>query len=445
MKLKKTISLKTFLMLISLFMTIFLLLNSLLITYISYETLKKSTGEIVDVILFQFLERHKKLILKGDHLNLKEKVGDMLRRSKVIVGVEIYDKDGNKIVDIKKKTNNKNDTKIKQRTIKNKNTSIGRGIFYIDVSTYNKLLKKLLFIVILIFLIFAFLLTLIIVSGNKVIHNEIEKLNKILKEKDSISIEDLKTKEFNIKELQDYVRKLKEDYETINYLKSEIERQNNLAMIGNFTASIIHDIKNPLSVILTYSELIKKISDDKKINEKAYKINSSAKRIKRLLDDILSFVKGKEIELEIKERYPLEIVNLALENLDAIIKEKRIKVEIDNRADSYKCMADGYRLSRALENIIKNAIEASEPGKKIKIKIFKNKENITFSIRDYAGGIPEEIKKKAFVPFVTEKKKSGTGLGLFIAKSIVEMHKGNIYFLDKADGTEFIIEIPAIE
>ncbi len=423
-------------------MVIFLSLSSAIIGYISYKTLNKNIDELTDMIVSQFIERHKDLVLIGDTFTLTNKVREFIKKRKIVVYVRIYDKKNNTIIDEKKEGKLKEKAKLKKfiKEIKNGDKRIGIAEIYIDVDKYKKITGKILLTLLTVISTFLIFVLIISISINRTINDEIKKLEDVINQKE-IDEKMLLTSEFRIREIKNYIKRIKDDIYTIKSLEDEIERKSNLAMIGNFTASIVHDIKNPLTVILSYSEMIEILSKNEKIKENVKKIKYSAIKIKRMLDDILSFLKEQDIEMEITPRDPEKVLTYVIENLEPLIYEKNIDLSVNINTNS-KCFADGYRLSRAIENILKNAIEASDKGSKIEIKVEEKDKYMLFKIRDYAGGIPDEIKESIFEPFTTKAKKHGTGLGLFITKTIVEKHKGRVYFLEHNDGTEFVIEIP---
>ncbi len=107
-----------------------------------------------------------------------------------------------------------------------------------------------------------------------------------------------------------------------------------------------------------------------------------------------------------------------------------------------KLTVDPNLLRRAFTNIIANALQAMPDGGQLRIKAWKNKELATISFQDTGKGIPEDIKAKIFNPLFTTRDK-GVGLGLAVAKQLVESHHGDIKVSSKVgEGTTFTVEIP---
>ncbi|MDQ1350901.1 MAG: hypothetical protein QG657_1203, partial [Acidobacteriota bacterium] len=172
------------------------------------------------------------------------------------------------------------------------------------------------------------------------------------------------------------------------------------------------------------------------------KIIDSTLMIERLLEDILKFVREQKLELKLAKHTPENVVQAAIMYLEPVIKSKSIHIAIEmEKGLMVQCDID--RLSRAIMNLVKNSIEISRPGDTITLRTFKEKNTIVFAVKDMGPGIPVSIRATIFEPFTTADKRKGTGLGLFIARSITEAHNGVISFETGASGAEFFIKIPA--
>ena len=103
---------------------------------------------------------------------------------------------------------------------------------------------------------------------------------------------------------------------------------------------------------------------------------------------------------------------------------------------------DGLRLQRALTNLVTNAIEASPKGQKVLLTLQADQEKVVIGVRDQGAGMDEETLENIFVPFFS-KKSQGTGLGMAIAKKVIEAHGGEINIRSQpGHGTEVRIELP---
>ncbi|MCB1180353.1 MAG: sensor histidine kinase, partial [Leptospiraceae bacterium] len=219
--------------------------------------------------------------------------------------------------------------------------------------------------------------------------------------------------------------------------------------VGKMTSEIVHDLKNPISAIIGFSELANE-DDIGKSNRSEYLeiIQKEANRLSNMSQEILDFVKGGS-------SLQKEVINLKLFLLEFYhtfgMEFKKYKINFElNIDEDIDVLIDTEKIRRVLINLSKNSIEAFENYKKenklIKLKVYKSKKAILIKYSDNGPGIPKEIQEHLFVPFVTFNKENGTGLGMSLAKEIIESHKGRLYFdANVKEGAEFIIELPNIE
>ncbi len=215
-----------------------------------------------------------------------------------------------------------------------------------------------------------------------------------------------------------------------------------LATTGKFAAGIIHDLKNPLAVIKASTELMQlKNSDDPKIINHCLNINKQIDRMVDLTRDILEYCRGNT-RLELK---PVNLGDFFGEVTDFHGSSyKKAGIIMDLTGDcALTINLDPNRFRRVIDNLLNNAREALKPGDKVSIKWGKNDYKLEISVSDNGPGIPESIKPSLFEPFVTSGKESGTGLGLAVAKKIIEDHGATITFKSETGiGTAFKIELP---
>jgi len=290
-----------------------------------------------------------------------------------------------------------------------------------------------------IFILFGVSLFLYIREFNKRINKELLLLKDFIEKR--IEVNDLQTRMFKVRELALIQRKIKSDSRDLRSLKEELQKKENLALIGNFASSIVHDIRNPLLVINGYVDMLKSKLPDTELKFTG-KIIDSTLMIERLLEDILTFVREQKVELKLAKLPPENVVQAAITYLEPVIKAKSIHIAQEMES-GLTVLCDIDRLSRAIMNLVKNSIEISRPGDTITLRTFKEKDAVVFSVRDMGPGIPASIRAAIFEPFTTADKRKGTGLGLFIARSIAEAHNGAISFETGAPGAEFFIKIPA--
>jgi two-component system sensor histidine kinase VicK len=208
-----------------------------------------------------------------------------------------------------------------------------------------------------------------------------------------------------------------------------------------------HELRTPIQPILGLSQiLLSKTGSIQENNELLDTINRNAKRLSRLTDDILDATKIESKSLELKkERFNLN--NIIINAIDDIILGKDLvnssNVQLIYEPKDIVLEADKGRMTQVFSNLISNAIKFTKIGTiTIATKIEDNNQ-IIISVKDTGSGIDPEILPELFSKF-TAKPRSGTGLGLFISKSIVEAHGGKIWAENNSDskGTTFTFILP---
>ncbi len=207
----------------------------------------------------------------------------------------------------------------------------------------------------------------------------------------------------------------------------ELVQAESLAVIGRFAQGIVHDLKNPLSIISLSSEMFDMPGINPEIRAKSQlRIRKQVERISDMVGDILIFTQGAKKDGELKagdyRSFVLELVG----DLRAEAELKAAQVEMENVPPAVAVRFDPRRLSRVFFNLVGNATDIMLNGGKIFLR-FKLAENeIITEIEDSGPGIPPELAGKLFQPFATHGKTKGTGLGLSICKKIIEDHGGTI-------------------
>lgn len=218
-------------------------------------------------------------------------------------------------------------------------------------------------------------------------------------------------------------------------LKSE-----KLSVAGQLAAGIAHEVRNPLTAIKGFIQLMKSNHKDE---EKVYYdiIDSEIDRIEGILSELLALVKPKSVKLERKRLDNLLNQVIALTSTQAIMQNIVINKENENPLLEISC--DENQLKQVFINFIKNSIEAMPNGGMISIdvKVHKPENKVRLTFNDQGNGIPEEVLKRVGEPFFTTKE-NGTGLGLMISKQIIEGHNGIIQISSKANGTTVDVSLP---
>ena len=216
-----------------------------------------------------------------------------------------------------------------------------------------------------------------------------------------------------------------------------------LAVIGRFARSIIHDLKNPLSIISMSAELIALQPAKPGLRETAQlRIRKQVERIGDLIGDILDFTNGSKARTLVGNTNYAAFVQSVLEEIRSDAEMRRVTIEAQ-APPSIALPIDPKRLRRVFHNLIHNAIDAMPGGGKVFVRFLTEKNELITEIEDTGSGIAPEIASTLFEAFATFGKEHGTGLGLSICKKIIEDHDGRIWARNEPGrGAVFAFALP---
>lgn len=207
----------------------------------------------------------------------------------------------------------------------------------------------------------------------------------------------------------------------------ELVQAESLAVIGRFAQGIVHDLKNPLSIISLSSEMFDMPGVSPELRAKAQlRIRKQVERISDMVSDILIFTQGARKDTDLKPGDYRSFVLDLVGDLRAEAELKDAKIEMDSVPPAVPVRFDPRRLSRVFFNLVHNATDVMLNGGTIFLRFLYNDSEITTEVEDTGPGISSEVADKLFQPFATHGKLHGTGLGLSICKKIVEDHGGTI-------------------
>ena len=214
------------------------------------------------------------------------------------------------------------------------------------------------------------------------------------------------------------------------------ERDRRLAAIGEMSAVIAHEIRNPLTSLKGHALLLQEALPEGRAHDKANRVVEETERLEALTTDLLSFVRSGTLTRRSVD--PASIVRAAMESVGVA----RATLDTVNAPRTW--LLDPDRLRQALENILKNAAQASESdAPPVEISIHVDGSWLVYVVRDHGPGIPEAQLSQVFEAFHTTRTR-GTGLGLAIAERVVQQHGGSIEARNHPDGgAVFTIRVPA--
>ncbi len=224
-------------------------------------------------------------------------------------------------------------------------------------------------------------------------------------------------------------------------LKEQLSRAEHLSSLGEMVAGISHEIRNPLGIIMSSSELLKKkMSDYDPSNPIPNIIIEESSRLNNIITDFLNFAKPRTPNLascKIEDIIEKNITFLASQ-----IKEEGYTIDKQYDNNLPEITADPDMLYQAFLNILINAMQAMPQVGKITVRICSNGNAVEIFFEDQGEGIAEDILEKIWDPFFTTKSK-GTGLGLGIVKNIIESHGGTVRISNRSvSGARVTVRIP---
>jgi signal transduction histidine kinase len=318
-------------------------------------------------------------------------------------------------------------------------------------------------------------------NGWKIIHEHGSLPDSKAGEGEQISIDKIKAENVKLQiavkkrtfELEQKNKELEIAIANLKSTQSQLIHSEKMASLGELTAGIAHEIKNPLNFVNNFSEISSELLDEIKeelekndkeevlailenLKQNLEKINQHGKRADSIVKGMLLHSRGSSGEKtptdinELLEQY----VNLAYHGMRAQDKEFNIKIEREYDKTLEKINVVPQDISRVFLNIINNACYAANEKKKksgsdfsptLKVSTKNLKDKFEIRIVDNGNGIPSEILDKIFQPFFTTKPTGeGTGLGLSLSYDIITQEHGGTLKLDKevSDGASFIITLP---
>ncbi|MCD6571450.1 MAG: PAS domain S-box protein [Deltaproteobacteria bacterium] len=232
------------------------------------------------------------------------------------------------------------------------------------------------------------------------------------------------------------------DITELKNLEKKYYESQKLAAVGQLSAGIAHEVRNPLSSIKMSLKILEKRIQPAGNDLKRFKIaQREVEHLEKLVNDILIFAKPAEPKKESSDIK--KILEHALAMVEKLVSDKHIRVQTRFEKDMPAITVDSAMLEHAFLNIYHNAIDAMDVEGNLLISTKRlGNESVVIEIDDNGCGIDKEDLPHLFNPFFT-RKKYGTGLGLSQVKKIIEQHGGVIEILSvKGEGTKFIVTLP---
>jgi len=207
-----------------------------------------------------------------------------------------------------------------------------------------------------------------------------------------------------------------------------------LAEIGEVSAGLAHELRNSLASLRGYLTLLERGSTDKPSADRETflaELRHEADHLQRVADDFLSFARPGEVRLG-----DVDLVRLLKRaSADPALAEVAVRLSYDEEADC-RVAGDVHLLERAFRNLLRNAAEADRSarhGGELEVSLAAGGQDVEVTVSDRGPGVPEEIRPRAFHPFVSGRP-DGVGLGLALTHRIIELHGGNVRLEERHGG-----------
>jgi two-component system, OmpR family, phosphate regulon sensor histidine kinase PhoR len=247
-----------------------------------------------------------------------------------------------------------------------------------------------------------------------------------------------------------YILESKLKLETANHKLREYEK-----LRTDFFANISHEFKTPLNVIYSAQQMIdnsmvKEVDIYSKVNKYTHMIKQNCYRLIRLIGNLIDITKidAASFEVDLTNNDIVNVVENITLSVAEYIENKGIELVFDTEFEEKLIACDPENIERMILNLLSNAVKFTEKDGSILVYIYAKDSNVCISVKDSGIGLNEDMKGLIFDRFIqvdksTKRKREGSGIGLSLVKSLVEMHGGTITVESKlGEGSNFIISLP---
>jgi len=214
-----------------------------------------------------------------------------------------------------------------------------------------------------------------------------------------------------------------------------------LALLGHSVGAILHDMRTPMTAVGGFSELMAAEDDPKVRQDYVARIGRALEHMETMTHEVLAFARGKR-DVLVQKVYMDKFVEAVRELLVPETQSYRVSLVVKADYDGI-ARFDESKVKRVIFNLARNACQAMGEGGTFTWRVAREGGNLVFECSDTGPGIPKEMEGKLFESFASHGKANGTGLGLAMAKKIVDAHCGAITCNSTpGQGATFRIELP---
>lgn len=228
-------------------------------------------------------------------------------------------------------------------------------------------------------------------------------------------------------------------------LQAQVQNAERLSALGEIVAGVAHELTNPLTGLLGYTELLLKLAPDERSRTRLKKLEHEALRCRRIVENLLCFARKRQA-------YPRpqslnNVVTRSVQALEMAATKAGVDIRMELSPDLPPGLFDGGQIEQVLANLLTNALQslASVPPDRrhIIVRTACKEGHLRLEVEDSGPGIPAELRERVFDPFYTTRRpEGGSGLGLAVVYGIVTEHGGRIIAEDAGPGTRILVELP---
>jgi signal transduction histidine kinase len=219
-----------------------------------------------------------------------------------------------------------------------------------------------------------------------------------------------------------------------------------LGTMGRLAAGVIHDLRN-LMVSLGYVESVlqqREVAND--VRESVQVGMQGVTNLIVTLEAMHAYARGGGIALDKARHAPSAVIQdaIAIARMDLQYRMHKVDIQVEDGLP--EVVGDRQKLTQVLVNLVRNALQATEQWRRVGIEARRKNGSVIFAVEDEGPGVPAEMREDIFKPFVSSKGEGGLGMGLYMAKLIIDSHQGEIAVLDRPQGgARFEVRLAAAE
>ncbi|ACV62758.1 multi-sensor signal transduction histidine kinase [Desulfofarcimen acetoxidans DSM 771] len=222
-------------------------------------------------------------------------------------------------------------------------------------------------------------------------------------------------------------------------MEQEIARLDRLNLVGEMAASISHEVRNPMTTVRGFLQLLQKKEDCKKYNDYFNLMIEELDRANSIITEFLSLAKDRPLDLIMNNINSVVEILQPLIIAHAVLYDTTVKIELSEIPNLY---LDEKEIRQLILNLVRNGLEAMSPGKTLTISTYIENDTVILAVGDQGEGIKSEIMAMIGTPFFTTKEQ-GTGLGLAVCYRIAARHNARINIKTDSTGTTFEVRFKA--